>query len=213
MKAGNFPGRQKVTGMNFARPLATFAAFALSAGVLAPAYAGVVPLRFGQAPWSAVATTAAAQYCTATGGQVQIRQPVYGTNDPQSQWVYLTGDASFCQYTAKKGGSHIFVFLTTLYSAKPSLAALAYLAKVKYKSGCSSGASPPSCYCTQLGGTDQFGGVNQNGGAWVLKNSPVVAVQTCIFPDLSAIDSLGLFYHAAGVIRGTDLSKVLRYHQ
>jgi hypothetical protein len=38
-----------------------------------------------------------------------------------------------------------------------------------------------------------------------------VALEACIFPDNSTIDSWGLFYHSAGIIRGTDLSTVLRY--
>jgi len=75
------------------------------------------------------------------------------------------------------------------------------------------GANPGSLYCSQLGGTDLFGGVNANNGGWVSddKNDPFNPLETCIFPDLSTIDSWGLTYHANGTIRGTDLSKVIRY--
>ena len=35
---------------------------------------------------------------------------------------------------------------------------------------------------------------------------------TEMFPDLSFIDEFGIFYYAGGVVRGQDLSKVMRYH-
>jgi len=36
-------------------------------------------------------------------------------------------------------------------------------------------------------------------------------LEACIFTDMSSIDSWGLAYHANGIIRGIDLTKVLRY--
>jgi hypothetical protein len=36
-------------------------------------------------------------------------------------------------------------------------------------------------------------------------------LEACIFPDMSTIDSWGLTYHQAGIIRGKNLAKVLRY--
>ncbi len=36
-------------------------------------------------------------------------------------------------------------------------------------------------------------------------------LDACIFPDESSIDSYGLFYHSANIVRGKDLSKVLRF--
>jgi hypothetical protein len=62
-----------------------------------------------------------------------------------------------------------------------------------------------------LGGTDLFGGINLNGGGWVLKGAIDEALEACIFPDMSSIDSWGLAYHQAHIIRGKNLSKVLRY--
>ena len=54
------------------------------------------------------------------------------------------------------------MLLSTLYTKQPSLAALAYYAKVQLGDDCT--GNPASCYCTQLGGSDLFGGVNAAGG-------------------------------------------------
>ena len=148
----------------------------------------------------------AADYCVQTGGQVEARQPYYGTNgnDP----LRLAGRRNFCQYTADDG-SRIHVLQETLYADKPSLAALAYYAQVPLGGNCT--GNPASCYCTQLGGSDLFGGVNAAGGGWVLKGAEDEVLEACIFPDMSSIDSWGLAYHSAGIIRGIDLGTVLRY--
>jgi hypothetical protein len=81
----------------------------------------------------------------------------------------------------------------------------------------------PSAYCLRSGGVVEvrqaFFGTNNpkplelaDKAAWVLKGSVDEDLDTCIFPDLSSIDSWGLTYHSAGIIRGRDLSKILRYH-
>ena len=151
----------------------------------------------------------AAAYCVSKGGEVVNRQPYYNTNDVEQNWLALSGNRQFCKFTSKKDGSRIHVLLSTLYTEKPSLAALAYYAKVPMGS-CS--GNPASCYCSLLGGSDLFGGINLNGGGWVQKSDPVDTVlEACIFPDMSTIDSWGLAYHSAGIIRGKDLSKVLRF--
>ncbi|HUO68985.1 MAG TPA: hypothetical protein VMV37_15705 [Gammaproteobacteria bacterium] len=153
------------------------------------------------------ADSAATSYCAQVGGQVQSRVPEYGTNGP-SQLV-LSGKHNFCVFTSPSDGSRIYIFADTLYTKKPTLAALAYYAEVPI--GKCNG-NPASCYCTLLGGTDLFGGINAAGGAWVYSGStPDPDLETCIFPDLSSIDSWGLTYHSAGIIRGIDLSTVLRY--
>lgn len=146
-----------------------------------------------------------ATYCIAEGGVVQERIPEFGTNN--SNPLKLSGSAYFCQFT-NKDSSQINVLLSTLGTTKPTLAALAYYAKVKIGS-CE--GNPGSCYCTLLGGTDQFGGANLDGGGWVLKSDPTDVLETCIFPDQSSIDSWGLTYHSAGIIRGKNLAKVLKY--
>ena len=151
--------------------------------------------------------TDAAQYCARTGGVVEVRRAVYGTNGPNT--LQLAGIARFCRYTSAKDQSRIYLLLSTLYTKLPTLAALAYILKPKLSGGCQ--GNPASCYCTQLGGSDQFGGTTPAGGGWYKKNSVDQVLEACIFPDLSSIDSWGLTYHSAGIIRGTNLVKVLRY--
>ncbi len=152
----------------------------------------------------------AADYCVKKGGEVDDRAPYFNTNDDEQNWFRLSGERQFCKFTLKKDGSRIFVELSTLYTVQPSLAALAYYAEVQLNPGCT--GNPASCYCSQLGGSDLFGGINANGGGWVKKSDTVDTVlDACIFPDMSTIDSWGLTYHSVGIIRGKDLSKVLRY--
>lgn len=146
-------------------------------------------------------------YCTQKGGAVQERQPFYGTNGGSP--LRLSGRQYFCEFTSQKDGSQISVLLGTMWTKLPTLAALAYYAEVAYNENCN--GSPGSCYCSQLGGTDLFGGINGAGGGWVLTTDSNDVLDTCIFPDMSTIDSYGLFYHSAGIIRGKDLSKVLRF--
>ena len=187
-----------------------FSCIALATAALLPAAS---PVQAGSAKADAVNSkvTTAKEYCVKKGGEVDIRAPYFNTNDDQRNWLRLSGDRAFCKFTSKKDGSRIFVDLATLYTEKPSLAALAYYAEVPYNGNCN--GNPGSCYCSQLGGTDLFGGINLNGGGWVKKSDPVDTVlEACIFPDLSTIDSWGLTYHQfGGIIRGKNLEKVLRY--
>jgi len=155
------------------------------------------------------ADPAAAAYCEQSGGKVIDRVPVYNTNGPRSSWLVLAGSRKFCQFTSPTDGSRIHVLLETLYTTKPSLAASAYYAKVPPGQG--GGGNPASYYCSQLGGSDLFGGVNAAGGGWVGVGSPDEVLEACIFPDMSSIDSWGLTYNAAGIVRGIDLSTVLRW--
>jgi putative hemolysin len=149
----------------------------------------------------------AAQYCQQQGGAAVKRVPYYGTNG--SNPLRLAGSQRFCQFTSADDGSRIHVLLDTLYTPNPSLAALAYYAEVQFNGQCN--GNPASCYCTQLGGSDQFGGTNGAGGGWVKKGTEDLVLEACIFPDMSTIDSWGLFYHSAGIVRGKDLNGVLRY--
>jgi putative hemolysin len=153
--------------------------------------------------------TAAQNYCVSKGGEVETRQPYFGTNFGNP--LQLAGSRQFCQFTAHDGNSRIHVLLSTLYATKPTLAALAYYAKVPLGTT-SGGANPASFYCTQLGGSDQFGGANLGGGGWVLWGSIDESLEACIFPDMSSIDSWGLAYHSAGIVRGINLGKVMRYN-
>jgi hypothetical protein len=152
----------------------------------------------------------ARDYCVKKGGEVDVRAPYFNTNDDNQQdWFRFSGDREFCKFTALDG-SRIHVLLSTLYTDKPTLAGLAYYAKLPLSGTCN--GNPASCYCSQLGGSDLFGGINANGGGWVQKSDPVDTVlEACIFPDMSTIDSWGLTYHSVGKIRGKNLNHVLRY--
>jgi hypothetical protein len=156
---------------------------------------------------AAAEETAGQIYCKRTGGVVQDRIPAYGTNNPTP--LLLANPLPFCAYQSRADGSTIYLLISTLITREPTLAALAYYAKVPYNGKCAGG--PGSCYCAQLGGTDAFGGINAAGGGWILNKNHTDVLDTCIFPDESSIDSYGLFYHSAGIIRGKDLSKVLAY--
>ena len=186
---------------------------ALAIAALVPA---AQPVQAGNAPTSATAADSkaialgkAGDYCVKKGGEVDVREPYFNTNAGEQDWLRLSGDRQFCKFTSKKDGSRIYVELSTLYTQQPTLAALAYYAEVQM-GNCN--GNPASCYCSLLGGSDLFGGVNANGGGWVKKSDPVDTVlESCIFPDMSTIDSWRLAYHSVGIIRGKDLSKVLRY--
>lgn len=101
-------------------------------------------------------------YCESTGGDVIYREAVYGTNGDMSTWLHLANVHGFCEYTSAQDGSHISVFLDTLRTKKPTLATLAYYAKVQPQSP-NNGSNPASFYCSQLGGSDLFGGVGSAG--------------------------------------------------
>jgi len=167
----------------------------------------------GEAQTAASAASAGAPggwvgaYCTESGGLVESRQAVYGTNNPPQNWLRLAARQDFCQYTASDG-SRIHISLFTLGTTKPTLAALAYYAQVKWNG--KGNGNPASYYCTQLGGAE-IGATDLAGGAWVSKGGIDMLLETCVFPDNSTIDSWGLLYHSVGIIRGMDLSTVLKY--
>jgi putative hemolysin len=174
-----------------------------------PVQAGSAQTETKTTKSDAVDLAKAADYCVKKGGEVDDREPYFNTNDNEQNWLRLAGSQQFCKFTSKKDGSRIYVELSTLYTDQPTLAALAYYAEVPV-GNCN--GNPASCYCSLLGGSDLFGGVNANGGGWVKKSDPVDTVlEACIFPDMSTIDSWGLTYHSVGIIRGKNLAKVLRY--
>ena len=152
--------------------------------------------------------SAAADYCAENGGAVETRYPFYGTNNPDP--LQLSGSLQVCTFTAEDN-SRITVGLDTLYTDQPTLAALAYRAQTPLEPG-SPSANPSSIYCTQLGGTDAFGGVSAAGGGWGLAEA-ADAVALCVFPDLSVIDSWGITYHSDGTIRGADLTDLFRFRE
>jgi putative hemolysin len=150
--------------------------------------------------------SAAADYCTENGGAVETRYPFYDTNSDDP--LQLSGSLQVCTFTAEDS-SRITVGLDTLYTDQPTLAALAYRAQTPLEPGPPS-ANPSSIYCTQLGGTDVFGGVSGAGGSWGLEDA-ADAISLCVFPDLSVIDSWGITYHSDNTIRGADLTDLFRY--
>jgi len=158
------------------------------------------------------ASAAAAAYCVDQGGQVQTRTADWGTNSDQQSWFALGGTTDMCRFQANdEGGSRIYVDLTTLYSAQPSLAGLAYLAKEPMAPS-AGGANPATGYCSDLGGSSAFGSGGASGGGWVSTDDPVdTVVALCVFPDLSFIDEWGLAYHSNGDIRGADLASLMKY--
>lgn len=146
------------------------------------------------------------EYCREVNGTPQSRQAEYNTNGGPA--LPLANYETFCRFTSTSDGSRIYINAYSLYTTQPTLAVLAYLAKVP--NGSCEG-NPASCYCTLLGGSDQFGGTTGAGGGWVYKTSVDQVLEACIFPDMSSIDSWGLLYHANNIIRGIDLSTVVRY--
>jgi putative hemolysin len=149
-------------------------------------------------------------YCKAQAGVVQVRTPAAGTNSPPI--LRLAGPVAFCRFTSVQDGSpsSISVDLRTLNSRQPSLAALAYLEKPS-AGRLPGNVNPASIYCSRLGGSDQFGGQNLGGGGWIVGRSAATALQACVFPDGSIIDSFGILYHSQGTVRGADLTTRFRY--
>ena len=163
---------------------------------------------------SGEAGSPAATYCVEKGGTVKTRYPTYNTNGDPTTWLRMGGERQFCEFTAQDS-SHIAIAVDTLYSEQPTLAVLAYLEKPPLEGEGTPSANPSSLYCSQLGGTDLWGGAQgASGGGWTTDDAsdPFQVISSCMFSDMSTIDSWGLTYHADGTIRGIDLTTVLRYN-
>ena len=176
----------------------------LAAAIALAAAAGLMA-----APIASAATPAAWKtYCRNQGGAVQVRTPAAGTNSPPV--LKLAGPVAFCRFTSAQDGSRISVDLRTLTTTQPTLAALAYLT-MPAAGNLPGNVNPASVYCSRLGGSDQFGGATVGGGGWIVGNNANTALQACVFPDGSIIDSFGILYHSQKVVRGADLTKRFRY--
>jgi len=187
----------------------------ISFGVAAALVVAVAPVANGSGHDSD-----AAEYCSKQGGQVvELTPTLYPGSDDQ---VELGGSLHVCQFIAEDGDgvTQLIVDLTTLYSENPTLAGLAYLARVPSSSSGPAGSNPASSYCPEdLGGTEAFGTAAT--GAWAGALDPGMeagdteplsdSVDLCVFADRSAIDDFGLFYASDGTVRGIDLSSVMRY--
>ncbi len=179
--------------------------------MIAGVVTAAVAAGFMVAPAASAATPAVwKKYCRNQGGVVQMRTAAFGTNSPPL--ITLGNPTAFCFFRTGSGmtATQIIVDLRTLTTKKPTLAALAYLTKPE-PGRFNPGANPASVYCTKLGGTDLFGGVNVSGGGWILGRSANSAIDACTFPDGSIIDSFGILYHSQGAIRGADLTNKFRY--
>lgn len=146
------------------------------------------------------------RHCTQTGGQVQALRAWANTNSAPEHWVPYGGGAYGCTYTADDG-SRITLFNATLNSRAPTMATLAYYAKVPWD-GIGFG-NPAWLYCRQLGGAIQVG-TTGSGGGWAAKRGDD-PIALCVFADRSAIDDWGLLYHSNDIVRGKDLATVLRF--
>lgn len=163
---------------------------------------------------SPTGTSQAERYCVDSGGEVQSRQPTYGTNNDPSAWVALGDPVSVCRFQTlgDADDSRIYVDLVTLSSSQPTLAALAYLSKTPMPST-SGGANPATALCTELGGTSQFGpGVS--GGGLVNEDDPIdVVFAPCTFADGSFIEEWGIAYYSNDTVRGADLAPLFRFDE
>ena len=157
---------------------------------------------------------AARAYCEDSGGAALTAHPAYGTNSDRDQWLPLAGSAELCRFEDGEPGADsttsIYVDLNTLSSELPTLAGLAYLAKLPPQVPETPSANPATFNCSALGGTSQFGD-GASGGGWYTDDRPDEAIGLCVFADASFIDEFGILYYSDGTVRGADLSTVMRY--
>jgi hypothetical protein len=159
--------------------------------------------------------TEARQYCRDQGGMLVDRQATYNANSDQANWLVLPQIVTFCEFEEGTGdtATRISVDLMTLYSTDPTLAGVAYLAKLPPTLPPTPSSNPASWNCTHgLGGTSQFG-TSVAGGGWVdVSQKTFVVMNECVFADMSAIDEFGILYYSQGTVRGADLATKMRYH-
>ena len=146
-------------------------------------------------------------YCAANGGVQAKVHPFGNTNSDGANWVRYGGSAQACTFTDDSGAS-ITAWSNTLTSKKPTMAALAYYAKVPWDG--KGNGNPATLYCIQLGGTELIGAMG-SGSGWAPEAGDPSQHHMCVFADLSAIDDWGLLYHANDIIRGKDLASVFRF--
>lgn len=152
------------------------------------------------------------QYCLDSGGTLQLRQPTFGTNDDPSTWVALGDPVQVCRFQTlgDSDDSRIYVDLVTLASRKPTLAALAYLAKTPLPDT-EGGANPATALCAALGGATEYGS-SASGGGLVSADDPIdTVIVPCMFADGSFIEEWGIAYYSDGTVRGADLAPLFRF--
>lgn len=156
------------------------------------------------------AHAASTAWCSSTGGTPERLFAFGNTNAAPHLWMAYGGELQACAYSGvDENGYTSTITLTeaTLESPLPTMAALAYYAKVPWN-GTGFG-NPAFLYCLQLGGTEQIGAVG-SGSGWAHRKGAEVH-NLCVFADQSAIDDWGLLYHSNDIIRGIDLTSVLKF--
>ncbi|WP_129312387.1 hypothetical protein [Streptomyces sp. L2] len=144
-------------------------------------------------------------YCAREGGEYHTYVPLAGQVGAGQP---LGGSQGLCAFWDEGHQTKITVTAEALNAHKATLAELAYNHPPKPNSPQGVLGQPAHDYCTQLGGTWNMEG---KVGYWVVKGQESKAnfantTDLCVFPDMSAIDTWGLLYHAQGVIRGQDLT-------
>ena len=159
-------------------------------------------------------TPAAEQYCTRKGGMLVDRTATWNTNEDPAAQLALAGHWRLCEFETGTGDAttRISVDLLTLSSPDPTLASVAYLSKVKTSSAPQISANPADWSCrNDYFGASSWGSTAAVGG-WVDASQATFKVMNmCVFPDGSAMDEFGLWYHANGTVRGADLAPLFAY--
>jgi putative hemolysin len=128
--------------------------------------------------------------------------------------LQLAGRWRLCEFETGSGDSatRISVDLLTLSSTEPTLASVAYLSKVRTTSPAQPSANPADWSCrNDYLASASYGNTAAVGG-WLDASQLVFKVMNlCVFPDGSAIDEFGLWYHANGTVRGADLAPLFAY--
>ena len=148
------------------------------------------------------------EFCTIQGGTV-ADYVLYNGNPPDFQpvGVQISKAMPTCSFPNEEGSNVYAVPLHTLVSVEPTLAVLAFQARVLYAPlDASASANPASTYCTQLGGAGAADTPSSylpiptaQAGWWTLQPDGTWygVSDFCTFPDGSAVDTWTLFYHAA----------------
>jgi putative hemolysin len=151
--------------------------------------------------------------CADHGGTVQSRQPTFGTNNDPSSWVPLGDPVDVCRFQTlgDSDDSRIYVDLVSISSTRPTLAALAYLARTPLPEDAT--GNPANALCTSLGGAVDYGSGADGGGLVNQEDPDDVVFAPCVFADGSFIEEWGIAYYSNGTVRGIDLSKVFAFDQ
>ncbi|MGC4175677.1 hypothetical protein [Demequina sp.] len=149
-------------------------------------------------------------YCESQGGEVQERQPMYGTNTDESDWIPFGQPIRTCKLSTLGDETAIFIDLHTMYSQNPTLAALAY-SQASLPEDLSPSGNPAAAICSELGGTSSFGPGANGGGLVDLSDDDFPVFAPCMFADGSFIEEWGIAYHLDGSVRGADLAPRFRF--